>query len=355
MEGNLKYKKALIIIVCGIITQLIVLPFFEVVALRPGIFQSYVITKFVLITYFLFFLSMLHFRRYPKAWIPLFYIGSYSFVLSGQFFHFGYHFAVIEFMFICAITFEGFSFMSTWLMVLYILEYYFYSLGSVIAINPYYHFIILNALLFSWLISIFLERHVSRVKHKQGFLDRKLRYKGIKTDLLLHDVKNQLQPLIFEYSQDYRFQDILKTIQSFNSFHENHEVTFDQIVDHTKTKFKIEGIVELTGTNDFFIDQMDLQTILSNLMINSKKAALLHIIDLKMLIHVTNNGFVYEDNAGGFTEEQFKFFSQKEIQPYPGHEKNGLGILLIKKLVEYQGGKFVIKKIPNGARFEIKY
>ncbi|MBC7713026.1 MAG: sensor histidine kinase [Rhizobacter sp.] len=355
MKSNLKYKKAFIIVVYGVIVQLLVLPFFELVALKPGMLQPYLITKTALVLFFLIFLFLLHTQRYLKVWVYLFNTGIYSFVFTGQFFHSGYQFAVIEYMFICAIIFEGFSIMSTILMLLFCMEYYFVSLGKTIMINPYYHFIILNALLSSWLISIFLERHVNRVKHKQGFLDRKLRYKGIKTDLLLHDVKNQLQPLMFEYTKDYRFQDILKTIQSFNSFQEEHEVTFDEVIQCTKEKFKIIGDIEITGTSDFFIDQMDLQTIVSNLMTNSKKAAQLREIDFKMIIHNTNNGFIYEDNAGGFTEEQFKFFTQKEIKPYPGHEKNGLGILLIKKLVEHQGGRFVIKKIPNGARFEINY
>ena len=55
------------------------------------------------------------------------------------------------------------------------------------------------------------------------------------------------------------------------------------------------------------------------------------------------------------TQEQFKFFSQKYLKPYPGHEKNGLGILLVKKLVEHHEGTLTIKKIPNGTKFEISY
>jgi K+-sensing histidine kinase KdpD len=160
---------------------------------------------------------------------------------------------------------------------------------------------------------------------------------------------------MFQYPDENGFSEILKTIQSFNSFQEDNEVTFNQVVSHSIEKYAITGKVSVTGSDDFFIDQMDLQTILCNLMTNSHKAA--EAIERKLDVQIKNNilGFTYEDNAGGFTDEQFKFFNQKNIKPSPGHEKHGLGILLIKILVEHHGGAFVIQRIPNGTRFEIKY
>ncbi len=353
MESNLKYKKAFVIVVYGIIIQLLLLPIVEIDTLRPGMFQSYAITKSLLTFLFCAFAYCLNFNKLINWWVKLFYIGCFSYVIIGQYFHPGYQYAVIEFMFIVAIIFEGFPLMSLILMAVYIVEYMVTRPDS--ARYPYYHFVIMNSLISTWLISVFLERYVNRVRHKQDFLDKKLRYKGIKTDLLLHDLKNRLQPMVFNYSNDNGFKEILKSIQSFNSFQEDHEVTLDEVVVATKKKYNIQGEVSVSGTEDFFIDQMDLQTILCNLMTNSQKAANVRGIDLQMKIVNTNKGFSFADNAGGFTEEQFKFFSQKEIKPYPGHEKNGLGILLIKKLVEHQGGTLVIKRIPDGTKFEINY
>ena len=352
MESKLKYKSAFLIVIYGILLQLILLPVFELAALKEDKFQLYVISKCFIGIQFLILLFFIKTNKFVKWWVRLFYLGCFSFVLIGQYFHPGYQFALIEFMFIVAIVFEGFPLMSLILMCLFIVEYMLMRTQSTL---PFYHFIIINALVSSWVISFFLERYVNRVRHKQDFLDRKLRYKGIKTDLLLHDLKNRLQPMMFDYPGDTGFRSILSSIQTFNSFQEDNEISFDEVVKITKEKYKIQGDIEVTGTEDFFIDQMDLQTIISNLMTNSLKAANTKGMDLFIKIHNTNTGFSFEDNAGGFTEEQFKFFTQKEIKPYPGHEKNGLGILLIKKLVEHQGGKFVIRRIPYGTRFEINY
>jgi hypothetical protein len=355
MKNHLVYKNALIVVVYGIIVQLCILPFFEIITIKPETIKIYFFTKIIIIIYHIIFLFLLYTRRLSKIWVYIFYIGAFAYILSGQYFHNGYQYAVIELMFINAIVFEGFSIASTALVIIFIVECIVFLLEPSLGQQPNYHSIIINALLSSWFISIVLERYVNRVKHKQDFLDKKLRYTGIKTELLLHEIKNQLQPLIFKYANDERFQDILTSIQSFNSFQENNEVLFKDIVSHTKEKFNINGLIETTGTSDFFIDQMDLQTILSNLMTNSVKAGKLCGKELKIIINNTNNGFTYEDNAGGLTDEQFKFFCQKKIMPYPGHEKNGLGILLIKKLVEHQGGKFILKRVLGGTKFEINY
>lgn len=352
MESNLKYKKAFIIIAYGILIQLLLLPIVEIDMLAPGMLEYYFASKALICILFCVFVYCLIFNKYVEWWVKLFHLGCFSYVLVGQLFHPGYQYAVIEYMFVVAIVFEGFPLMSLILMMIYIVEYIVTKVDSR---YPYYHFIIMESLISSWIISVYLERYVNRVRHKQDFLDKKLRYKGIKTDLLLHDLKNRLQPMIFAYPNDDGFKDILKSIQSFNSFQEDHEVTIDDVVKETKKKYNIQGEIDVSGSVDFFIDQMDMQTILCNLMTNSQKAANIKGIELHMSINNTNSGFSFEDNAGGFTEEQFKFFTQKDIKPYPGHEKNGLGILLIKKLVEHQGGKLVIKRIPNGTRFEINY
>jgi sensor histidine kinase regulating citrate/malate metabolism len=64
---------------------------------------------------------------------------------------------------------------------------------------------------------------------------------------------------------------------------------------------------------------------------------------------------MYEDNAGGMSSDQISYFNQKEFGPYRGAEKKGYGLFLIKKLVEHQGGKFLVRKTSNGTRFEISY
>lgn len=352
MKSNLKHKQAFLIISYGILIQLLLLPFFEIAMLKAEQLKPYLFLKTLIGILIITFIGLIHLNKFVEAWVKVFYINCFSFILVGQFFHPGYHFAVIEFMFVCAIIFEGFPLMSLILMLVYIGEYLIFRPASN---YPYYHFIILNALVYSWIISVYLERYVSRAKNKQGILDRKFRYKGIKTDLLMHDLKNQIQPLMFLHSNENRFSEVLRTIQSFNSFQEDNEVTFNQVVNHSIGKYAIKGKVEVTGSDEFFIDQMDLQTILCNLMTNSQKAAMAISRELELRIQNNIIGFIYEDNAGGFTEEQFKFFTQKDITPYPGHEKNGLGIILIKILVEHHGGTFVIQRIPKGTRFEIKY
>jgi hypothetical protein len=356
MEFNLKYKKAFLIVAYGILVQFFILPLYEIPMLRNGDLKAYVIFKVLIACAVLFFIFCLHFLRLIRLWVYLCYMCCFSFVLIGQYFNPGYHFAVIQFMFGCAIIFDGFPWMSTLLMGLFMIEYRllpFYH--TTYPAYPFYHDDIFNALISSWVVSIALERYVSRVKLRQGFLDRKLRYKGIKTDLFMHDLKNQVQPLMFEYPDSEEFHQLVNTIQSFNSFQEAEEMVFEDVVMKVKDKFKIEGDCVVSGDDDFFIDQMDLQTILGNLMKNSRAAAQKKNIALQMQLKNTHVGFAYQDNAGGMTEEQFKFFNQKEFKPYEGHERKGLGLLLIKKLVEHHQGKFVIKKIPNGTRFEITY
>lgn len=352
MKSNLKHRKAFTIVAYGVLIQLILLPIVEIDMLGPGMLDYYVISKFILFLFYGMFVYCLSSNKLLKWWVYLFHAGSFFYVMTGQIFHPGYQYAVIEFMFINAIIFAGFPLMSLILMIIYIIEY---MLTRTSNNYPYYHFVIMNSLISSWLISVYLERYVKRVRYKQDFLDKKLRYKGIKTELLLHELKNQLQPILIDSPKDAGLKDILKTIQSFNTFNEDDDVTFHDVVKETKEKYKIKCEIEVTGTEDFFIDQMDLQSILCNLMTNSQKAAISRNLELKIHITNSNNGFSFEDNAGGLTDEQFKFFSQKEIRPYVGHEKNGLGILLIKKLVEHQGGSIQIKKISDGTRFEIKY
>jgi len=356
MDTNFKYRKAFLIIAYGILLQFLILPFHEIYALDDKQIKQYIVCKSLIFAFYAFFLVCMHTKRLARYWNIFFHAGFFVYTLVGQYFNPGYHYAVIQFMFITAIIFEGFPVMSTFLMVLYIFEYN--SLPFSHSIYPAYQFFhkdVYNALIFSWVASVALERYVNRVKHKKGLLDRKLRYKGIKTDLFLHDLKNNLQPLISLYPNQEDFRKIIKTIQDFNSFSDKDEILFSDVVMRTKEKFNISGDVTFVGSEDFFIDQMDLQTILCNLMNNSHKAAQLKNIPLVMHIRNKFSGFVYEDNAGGMTDEQYKFFSQKDFKPYSGHEKNGLGLLLIKKLVEHQEGKFVIKKIPNGTRFEINY
>jgi hypothetical protein len=295
-------------------------------------------------------------KRLPRYWVAFFHIGCFGYTLIGQYFNPGYHYAVMQFMFVTAIIFEGFPVMATLLMVAYIVEYAMLPFShSIFPAYQFFHVNVYNALISTWIACVALERYVNRVKYKKGFLDRKLRYKGIKTDLFLHDLKNNLQPLISLYPHQEDFRKIVKTIQDFNSFNDEEDILFSEVVNRTKEKFNIKGEVTFIGSEDFFIDQLDLQTILCNLMTNSHKAAVAKSLDLEILIRNKFSGFSYEDNAGGMTDEQYKFFSQKDFKPYLGHEKNGLGLLLIKKLVEHQEGKFFIKKIPNGTRFEITY
>lgn len=356
MESTYKYRTAFLIIAYGVLIQFFILPFYEIPTLSDGKLRPYIISKSLIGAFYIFSITCLHMKKLARYWVPFFHIGCFSYTLVGQYFNPGYHYAVMQFMFVTAIIFEGFPFMATLLMVLYIIEYAMLPFAqSVFLAYPFFHTDVYNALISTWIVCVALERYVYRVKYKKGFLDRKLRYKGIKTDLFLHDLKNNLQPLISLYPNQQDFKKIVKTIQAFNSFNDEEELQFSDVVNAVKEKYNIQGEVIFTGGEEFFIDQLDLQTILCNLMNNSSKAAVNKGINLEMHIKNESSGFIYEDNAGGMTDEQYKFFSQKDFKPYVGHEKHGLGLLLIKKLVEHQAGKFVIKKIPNGTRFEITY
>lgn len=356
MEANYKYRKAFLIIAYGVLLQSLILPFIEIPTLGDAQFRQYVICKSLIMAFYIFSIFCLHMKRLHRHWVTFFHVGCFSYTLIGQYFNPGYHYAVMQFMFVTAIIFEGFPVMATILMIAYIIEYTMLPFSHVMfPAYQFFHINVYNALISTWIACVALERYVNRVKYKKGFLDRKLRYKGIKTDLFLHDLKNNLQPLISLYPHEEDFKKIVKTIQAFNSFNDDEDVLFSEVVSRTKEKFNIKAEVTFIGSEDFFIDQMDLQTILCNLMTNSHKAAAVKNVNLEILIRNKFSGFIYEDNAGGMTDEQYKFFSQKDFKPYSGHEKNGLGLLLIKKLVEHQEGKFFIKKIPNGTRFEITY
>jgi hypothetical protein len=357
MESNLKYKKAFLIIAYGVLVQIFILTLYELPLQSESIYFKYFIAYKVLIAIcFATFAVCVHNLKLIKYWVLIFNIICFAFVLLGQLFSPGYQIAVIQFMMIYAIVFEGFPVMPSLLTVLFIIEYLlrpYYR--TTFPDHPFFNSSVINALISSLMVSVLLERYVKRVKSKQSFLDRKLRYKGIKTDLFLHELKNKLQPLVSLYPHSSDLKEIVNTIRSFNSFNDAEEMKFCDIVLATKEKFKILGECTILGTDDFFIDQMDLQTILSNLMLNSQKICQERKISLHMCLENTHSGFSYEDNAGGMTDEQFRFFSQKEFKPYIGHEKNGIGLLLVKKLIEHHEGKFIIKKIPNGMKFEIIY
>jgi hypothetical protein len=356
MEGNLKYKKAFLIIAYGVLLQILFFTISEIPVLKPGTVSKYILYKIIIALGFVCFALCVHTLKFIKYWVLFFNICCFSFVLIGQYFNPGYHVAVIQFMIVYAIVFEGFPFPPTLLTILFIIEYNILPFSQTeFPAYPYYHANVINTLISTWVISVLLERYVKRVKSKQSFLDRKLRYKGIKTDLFLHELKNKLQPLVSLYPNSKDFKVIVNTIQNFNSFNDPEEMNFREIVLATKEKYKIPGECIASGTEDFFIDQLDLQTILSNLMMNSSKICLERNISLVIHVKNTYSGFRYEDNAGGMTEEQFKFFNQKEFKPYKDHEKNGLGLLLIKKLVEHHDGNFIIKRIPGGMRFDINY
>ena len=356
METNLKYRKAFLIIAYGVLILSAIFPFYEIRAINDNQIRSYLVYKGLVAGFYVFLICCLYMKKLARFWVVFFYIGCFSFTLVGEFFHPGYHYAVIQFMFVIAIVFEGFPYMATLLMICYFIEYNFLPFSqSVFPAYRYFHIDVYSALISTWVACVVLERYVNRVKYKKSFLDKKLRYKGIKTDLFLHDLKNDLQPLVSLYPEQAHFKKIIKTIQTFNSFNDDQKVLFSHVMMSTKEKFNINGKIDFSGSEDFFIDLMDLQTILANLMTNSQRAAQSRGVSLEVHIHNNFSGFIYKDNAGGMTDEQYKFFAQKDFRPYPGHEKNGLGLLLIKKLVEHQEGKFVIKKIPNGTRFEITY
>ena len=356
MEINLKYRKAFLIIAYGVLCLCVIFPFYEIRAIDKGQLTSYFVSKGLVAGFYIFMICCFYMKKLVKYWVTFFYIGCFSFTLVGEFFHPGYHYAVMQFMFVIAIIFEGFPYMATLLMLCYFVEYNLLPFSqSVFPAYRHFHVDVYIALVSTWIACVVLERYVNRVKYKKSFLDKKLRYKGIKTDLFLHDLKNDLQPLVALYPEQEQFKKIIRTIQNFNSFNDNQEILFSHVVMNTKEKLGITGTINCSGSEDFFIDQMDLQTILANLMTNSQRVALLRRVELNINIHNSFSGFSYEDNVGGMTDEQYKFFAQKDFKPYPGHEKNGLGLLLIKKLVEHQEGKFVIKKILNGTRFEVTY
>lgn len=356
MDSNLKHKKAFLIIAYGVLLQIFVFTINEISMLTAGDFNYFITYKIIIALAFAAFAYCVHTLKFINQWVIILNVICFSFVLGGQYFNPGYHIAVIQFMFVYGIVFDGFPVMPTLMMAFFILEYIFHPFyRAEFSAYPYYHINTINALVSTWVVSVLLERYVKRVYFKHSFLDRKLRYKGIKTDLFLHEIKNKLQPLVALYPHSKDFKEILTTIQNFNSYNDPEELSFKEIVLNIKEKFNIPGECQVIGTDEYFIDQMDLQTILSNLMMNSTKVSTERNISLHIRVKNTNSGFCYEDNAGGMTDEQFKFFTQKEFKPYVGHEKNGIGLLLIKKLVEHHQGTLIIKRIPDGMRFDINY
>lgn len=356
MEDNLKYRKPFLIISYSALVQFLILPFFELPMLPMNAIHSYFFAKTAVALTFILLIFCVHKLKLIKYWVWMFGFSTITYVVVGEYFKPGYHFAAIQIMFLFAIIFRGFPYLSTALLVTYLITYTLVPFSKIAILEyPSYHADVFNAVVFSYLICFALEYYVNRVQSKHSILDRKLRYKGIKTDLFMHELKNKLQPLIYNYPDREDLHDILVTVQGFNSFHGDTELSFEEVAKSTLAKFKIDSELTIDGIQDFFIDQMDLQTILCNFMLNSSKAAQAKGIKLHIFLNNTLSGFTYADNAGGMTDEQFKFFSQKYLKPYPGHEKNGLGILLVKKLVEHHEGKFTIKRIPNGTRFEISY
>lgn len=347
MNSNFKYRKAFLITAYAALIQLCMLTVYEIPSLAEGRFHSYFISKSLIALILLSFIVCIHKIRLIKYWTAIFYLSCSSLILVGEFFHPGYHLALIQFMFICVIVFEGFPFIASLVMILFLIEKA--CIGSPLDINMAY------AILSSWVLGLCLSRYVSSIQIKHNGLDRKLRYKGIKTSLFMHDLKNQFQPLVFSYPDSEELSGIITSVQNFNSLNKDDEIQFREAVENVKEKFQIQGEFLVEGDDDFFIDQLDLQTILSNLMKNSQVAANEKGISLVATLKNSYSGFSYEDNAGGMTPEQYEFFNQKDFKIYNGAEKKGYGLLLIKKLVQHHGGKFVIKRIPNGMKFEIKY
>lgn len=189
---NLKYKKSFLIIAYGVLIQFLILPFLEFPMLSESQVAYYLAAKICIVLSLLGFLYCVHFNKLVKHWVLFFHSCCFAYILIGQYFNPGYHFAAIQYMFVSAIIFEGFSFVSTALMMIFMLEYALHPFAkTTYQAYPFYHGDVFNALLSSWIVSLLLERHVNRVKNKHSMLDRKLRYKGIKTDLFLHDLKNK--------------------------------------------------------------------------------------------------------------------------------------------------------------------
>lgn len=353
---NLKYKKSFLIIAYGILVQFFILPCLEFPMIKKEDVSSYIGAKVFLVTLLLGFLFCLHRRKFIKNWVIFFHVFCFLYILTGQYFNPGYHFAAIQYMFVSAIIFEGFSYVTTAFMLVFLLMYSLHPFSRTIYPDyPFYHGDVFNALISSWIVSVLLERYVNRVKYKQSVLDRKLRYKGIKTDLFMHDLKNKIQPIMAQNSNIKELQELVEAVRSFNSMSEVEELSFKSVVLSIKDKNGIKAECLVSGDNDFFIDQMDLQTILYNLMKNSEEASNNRKIALQISLKNRISGFMYEDNAGGMSFDQISYFNQKEFNPYPGSDKKGYGLFLIKKLVEHHGGAFLVRKTSNGTRFEITY
>lgn len=331
-EGNLKYKWSFLIISYVALVELFLLPYDEISRLVIGLM-------------FVSLIVFVHSLVFIKYWVWIFYISCFSFVLIGQHFNPNYHFPVIQFMFISAIIFEGFPVIPTLLMGLYLLRYVLYPIENVA---------VYNAVFSSWIVSVLLERYVSRVKNREISLDKKLRYKGIQTDFFIHDLKNRLQIIITQPAETRDFQDIISRIQAFNSISSYEVITFKEIVQKTQVKCKVLADISVSGSDDFFIDQMDLETLLCSLMKTSQSNCKDTAVKLKIYIKNKKIGFVYEDNAGEISDELLRLLSQKDGQ-YVSEEKSGYGLFLAKKLVEHQGGKFTAKKAATGTRYEISY
>lgn len=251
---NLKYKKSFLIIAYGILVQFFILPYLEFPMIKAEDVTSYVVAKIFLVASLLSLIFCLHRKKLIKQWVIFFHSFCFLYILIGQYFNPGYHFAAIQYMFVSAIIFEGFSYVTTGFMLIFLLMYSLHPFSKTIYPDyPFYHGDVFNALISSWIVSVLLERYVNRVKNKQSMLDKKLRYKGIKTDLFMHDLKNKIQPIVAQNSNIKELQELVDAVRSFNSMSDVEELSFKSVVLAIKDKMALKQNALLTEMMTFLL------------------------------------------------------------------------------------------------------
>ena len=133
------------------------------------------------------------------------------------------------------------------------------------------------------------------------------------------------------------------------------------LIDYVKTK-NIHLIFD-TDEEEIYvkIDEEFMQRIMINLISNSIKFTneggkieiIIHNEDKEVVINVKDNGVGMEEE---FIENAFKRYAMGKNNDENNQKGNGIGLFVVKKLIEKQNGKINIKsKINKGTDVEMKF
>ncbi|MDF1881153.1 response regulator [Sulfurimonas sp. MAG313] len=197
-------------------------------------------------------------------------------------------------------------------------------------------------------------------------------------NLLIEDLgmEYDYQPLSPEYIKDFikkgtnRIQFLVSTMNNFLSFYKTNKTKTYFHVSHTvkevalflEMSYKSQGInIDIIINNDFTLYGLEneFQQVILNLINNAKEAFDgQKRLDAKITIVISTNSkkgnFKVKDNAGGIKDEDIsKVF---ELEFTTKNEGNGIGLYLVKKIIEERFGGYVhVDNQNEGAQFELEF